>query len=80
MEVLRVVLGHAEVAGQVLRVFRQPSAPPSFNLFGGLIIQLFFLLFTDILLVFHIQFYLLHFCNSNRIILLRMWVSTVPTF
>ena len=35
--------------------------------------QLFILLFTDILFIFHIQLYFLYFRNSNRIYLFRMW-------
>ncbi len=70
-QILWAVFGQAEAVS--LRVLRQPSAPPSTHLFGALIIQLFILLFTDILLILHIQLYFLHFCNSNRIKLFSMW-------
>ena len=46
----------------------------------GALFQLFILLFTDILLIFHIQIYFLHLCNSIGINLYRMWEVLYKNF
>ena len=86
--VLHAVFGQAEAVGQVSTVLGQAEAVSQVlcTMFLGnhqlhhqfiiflcaLIIQLFILFFTDILLIFRIQLYFLHFFNSNRINLFHM--------